>query len=42
MPNPTLKDLNPSLIELKAIAKIKGIKGYESMSEDKLLSALKA
>ena len=28
--------------ELKAIAKIRGIKGYESMPENKLLSALKA
>ena len=28
--------------ELKAIAKIRGINGYESMPEDKLLSALKA
>ena len=26
--------------ELKAITKIKGIKGYKSMSEDELLSAL--
>ena len=26
--------------ELKAIAKIRGIKGYKSMSEDDLLSAL--
>ena len=26
--------------ELKVIAKIRGIKGYESMSEDELLSAL--
>ena len=31
--------LNLSLNELKLIAKIRGIKGYESMSEDKLLSA---
>ena len=34
--------LNLSLIELKAVAKIRDIKGYESMSEDELLSALKA
>ena len=27
--------------ELKAIAKIRGIKGYKSMSEDRLLSAPK-
>ena len=33
--------LNLSLIELKAIAKIRGIKGYEGMSRDELLSALK-
>ena len=26
--------------ELKAIVKIRGIKGYKSMSEDELLSAL--
>ena len=31
---------NLSLIELKLIAKNKGIKGYESRPEDKLLSAL--
>ena len=44
--NPSLKDLNPSLEELKEIAKLlakkRGIKGYQSMPEDKLLSALKA
>ena len=34
--------LNLSPKKLKAIAKIRGIKGYESMPEDKLLSALKA
>ena len=28
--------------EFKSIAKIRGIKGYKSMSEDELLSALKA
>ena len=33
--------LNLSPKELKAIAKIRGIKGYKSMSEDRLLSALK-
>ena len=32
--------LNPSLKELKAVTKIRGIKGYKSMSEDELLSAL--
>ena len=42
MPNPSLKELNLSLIELKAIAKIRDIKSYKSMSKDKLLSALKA
>ena len=40
MINPSLKDLNPSSEELKEIvellAKKRGIKGYESMSEDKL------
>ena len=34
--------LNLSTKELKAIAKIRGIKGYESMPEDKLLTSLKA
>ena len=34
--------LNLSPKELKAIAKIRGIKSYKSMSEDRLLSALKA
>ena len=37
--------LKPSLEELKEIAKLlakkRGIKGYESMSEDRLLSAVK-
>ena len=32
--------LDLSTKELKAIAKIKGIKGYKSMSEDELLGAL--
>ena len=32
--------LNLSPKELKVIAKIRGIKGYESMSEEQLLSAL--
>ena len=32
--------LNLSLKELKAITKIRGIRRYESMPEDKLLSAL--
>ena len=38
MSNP-LKDLELSTKDLKAIAKIRGIKGYKSMSEDKLLRA---
>ena len=33
--------LNLSLIELKVIAKNRDIKGYDSISEDELLSALK-
>ena len=41
----SLKDLNPSPEEFKNIAKLlaqkRGIKDYESMSNDKLLSALK-
>ena len=32
--------LNLSPKELKAIAKIRSIKGYKSMSKDRLLSAL--
>ena len=36
----SLKDLELSLEELKAIPKIRGIKGYKSMSEDDILSAL--
>ena len=44
MLNPSLKDLNLSSEELKGIAKLlarkRGIKGYKSMTEDKLLSAL--
>ena len=32
--------LNQSPKELKAITKIRGIKGYKSISEDELLSAL--
>ena len=34
--------VNSSLIELKLIAKNRGIKGYERMSGDKLLSAINA
>ena len=41
--NPSLKDFDPSSEELKEIAKLlaqkRGIKGYISMSEDRLLSA---
>ena len=32
--------VNLSTKEFKAISKIRGIKGYKSMSEDELLSAL--
>ena len=39
MSNP-LKDLRLSLEELKAVAEIRGIKGYKSMAKDELLSAL--
>ena len=46
MLNPPLKDLNLPSKELKKLAKLlakeRDIKGYESMSEDNLLSALKA
>ena len=42
MLNLSLKELNLSLEELKENAKIRGIRGYESISEDRLLSALKA
>ena len=46
MLNLSLKDLNLSSEELKKIAKLlteeRGIKGYESMSKNDLLSALKA
>ena len=46
MLNRSLKDLNLSSKELKKIARLlakeRGIKGYESMSEDKLSSAPKA
>ena len=44
MINPSLKDPNLSLEESKEIAKLlaekRGIRGYKSMSEDRLLSAL--
>ena len=44
MPNISLKDLDPSSKQLKEIVKLhakkRGIKGYKSMSEDTLLSAL--
>ena len=36
----SLKDLGLSSEELKAIAEIKGIKGYKSMSKGELLSDL--
>ena len=46
MTTPSLKNLNLSPEELnkitKLLAKERGIKGYESMPEDKLLSVLKA
>ena len=44
MQSPSLRDLNLSSEELKKIAKLlarnRGIKGYENMPEDRLLSAL--
>ena len=44
MLNPSLKDLHLPLEELKEIAKLlarkRGIKGYNSMPEDRLISAL--
>ena len=42
MPNSSLKGLNLSLKESKAVAKERGIKYFKIMSEDKLLSALQA
>ena len=36
----SLKDLGLSLEDLKAVAQVRGIKDYESMSEDELLSAI--
>ena len=36
----SLKDLGLSLEDLKAVAKVRGIKDYESMSEKELLSAI--
>ena len=39
MSNP-LKDAGLSLEELKLVAKSRGVRGYESMSEDKLLNVL--
>ena len=37
----TIKDLGLSLVDLKAIVEVRGIKGYEGMSEGELLSAIK-
>ena len=46
MPNPSLKDLSLSNEEINKVTELltkeRGIKDYESMSKDKLLSALKA
>ena len=36
----SLKDLGLSLVDLKGIAEVRGIKGYESMSEGELLSTI--
>ena len=36
----SLKDLGLSLADLKAVAKVRGVKDYESMSEGELLSAI--
>ena len=36
----SLKDLGLTLEDLKAVAKVRGIKDYESMSEDELLSLI--
>ena len=41
MLNQSLKDLDLSSEELKEVAKKRSVKGYKSMSEDRLLSALK-
>ena len=38
----SIKILNLSPKELKAVTRIRGIKGYKSMPEDRLLSAVKA
>ena len=36
----SLKDLGLTLDDLKVVAEARGIKNYESMSEDELLSAI--
>ena len=36
----SLKDLGLSLVDLKGIAEVRGIKGYESMSEGELISTI--
>ena len=36
----SLKDLGLTLEDLKAVARVRGIKDYESMSEDELLSLI--